>query len=89
MSKQSLDTRAYQRALAVRDLTDAALGAHAMQLLVQHPIEALRNLWQCPVIVYRAPPVVSVAENYDDLMYPPDGASHDARYTRYVGDGTW
>jgi phenylalanyl-tRNA synthetase alpha chain len=86
MSKQILDTSAYQRALAVRDLTDAALGIHAMQLLVQNSIEALRNLWRCPVIVYRAPPVVSVGENYDDLRYPPDGASRDARYTRYVSD---
>ena len=85
MSKQILDTSAYQRALEVRDLTDAALGIHAMQLLVQNAIEALRNLWHCPVIVYRAPPVVSVGENYD-LRYPPDGASRDARHTRYVSD---
>jgi len=53
---------------------------------VQNSIEALRNLWQCPVIVYRAPPVVSVRENYDHLRYPPDGASRDARHTRYVSD---
>ena len=86
MSKQVLNSRAYQRSLAVRDLTDAALGAHAMQLLVQYAIEALRALWGCPVIVYRAPPVVSVSENYDDLGYPPDGASRDARYTRYVSE---
>ena len=65
MSKQILDTSAYQRALEVRDLTDAALGIHAMQLLVQNAIEALRNLWHCPVIVYRARPVASVGENYD------------------------
>ena len=86
MSKQVLNSRAYQRSLAVRDLTDAALGAHAMQLLAQYAIEALRALWGCPVIVYRAPPVVSVSENYDDLGYPPDGASRDARYTRYVSE---
>jgi phenylalanyl-tRNA synthetase alpha chain len=86
MSKQVLNSSAYRRSLAVRDLTDAALGAHAMQLLVQNGIEALRTLWRCPVVVYRAPPVVSVTENYDDLGYPPDGASRDARYTRYVSD---
>jgi len=86
MLKQILDARACQRALTVRDLTDAALGPHALQLLVQHSIEALRNLWQCPVIVHRAPPVVSIADNYDDLRYPPDGASRDARHTRYVSN---
>src|SRR6266702_618925 len=86
MSTQILDPLAYQRSLAVRDLTDSALGPHAMQLLVQHAIDVLCRLWQCPVIVYRAPPVVSIAENYDDLRYPPDAASRDARYTRYVAN---
>jgi len=88
MSNQILDALAYQRSLSVRDLTDAALGPHAIQLLVQCAIEALRTAWQCPVVVYRAPPVVTIAENYDDLLYPTDGASRDARYTRYVSDGT-
>jgi phenylalanyl-tRNA synthetase alpha chain len=88
MSKQILDALAYQRALNVRDLTDAALGPHAIQSLVHCAIEALRSAWQCPVVVHRAPPVVSIAENYDDLLYPAGGASRDARYTRYVSDAT-
>jgi phenylalanyl-tRNA synthetase alpha chain len=86
MSRTILDSHAIQRALSIRDLTDAALGPHAMQLLVQHGIEALTAAWMCPVVVYRAPPVVSVSENYDQLRYPADGASRDARYTRYVAD---
>jgi phenylalanyl-tRNA synthetase alpha chain len=86
MTKQILDSRAYQRSLDVRDLTDAALGAHAMQLLLQNAIESLQSAWACQVLVYRAPPVVTIAENYDDLRYPPDGASREARYTRYVSD---
>jgi phenylalanyl-tRNA synthetase alpha chain len=88
MPKPILDALAYQRALSVRDLTDAALGPHAIQLVVQDCIEALRNVWQCPVVVYRAPPVVTIAENYDDLLYPADAVSRDARYTRYVSDHT-
>ncbi len=86
MSVQILDSAAYGRSLAVRDLTDAARGAHAMQLLVHDAIRALRDAWGCPVIVHRAPPLAPIAENYDDLRYPPDGASRDARYTRYVSD---
>ena len=58
-----------------------------MQLLVQHAIDALRRAWGCPVIVYRAPPVVTTTDNYDDLNYPENGASRDARYTRYLDDG--
>jgi phenylalanyl-tRNA synthetase alpha chain len=37
--------------------------------------------------VYRAPPLVPVADNYDDLHYPPGGAARDARYTRYINAG--
>ena len=84
MATQLLDSQAYSRLLALRDLTDAALGPHAMQLLLQQALDALRTAWNCPVVVYRAPPVVPSADNYDDLGYPPDGASRDARYTRYL-----
>lgn len=87
MTPQLLDSQAYGRLLALRDLTDAALGPHAMQLLVQHTLDALRTAWKCPVVVYRAPPLVPSADNYDDLGYPPDGASRDARYTRYLTPG--
>lgn len=86
MSVQVIDAPAYRRALAVRDLTDAAYGPHAMQLLVRDVVEALHQVWHCPAIVYRAPPLVAVADNYDDLHYPADGAARDARYTRYVAE---
>jgi phenylalanyl-tRNA synthetase alpha chain len=84
MSARLIDADAYRRALSVRDLTDAALGPHAMQLLVQSAAAALQAHWRCPVVLYRSPPLVSVADNYDELGYPLDGASRDARYTRYV-----
>lgn len=87
MSVRILDAQAYRRALAVRDLTDAAWGPHAMQLLIQQAVEALRSAWSCAAIVYRAPPLVPIADNYDDLQYPAEGAARDARYTRYLGDG--
>ena len=84
MSAQLIDSRSYRRALAVRDLTDAALGPHAMQLLVHDAVAALCDQWKCPAIAYRAPPVVPVADNYDALGYPQGGAARDARHTRYV-----
>ena len=84
MSLRIIDARAYRRALAVRDLTDAAHGPHALQLLVQSAIETLRAAWSCPAVVYRAPALVAIADNYDDLHYPHDGAARDARHTRYV-----
>jgi phenylalanyl-tRNA synthetase alpha chain len=84
MSVRLLDYDAYGRALALRDLTDAALGPHAIQLLVHDAITALADRWRCTVVVYRAPPVVASADNYDALGYPAGGAARDARYTRYV-----
>src|SRR4051812_11584546 len=80
------DSAAYGRALSLRDLTDCVLGPHAMQLLVSDAVAALQREWQCPVVVYRAPPVVSIADNYDCLHYPADAIARDGRYTRYVND---
>lgn len=75
---------AYRRALALRDLTDAARGPHAMQLLVHAAIAELCSLWAVEAIVDRGSPVVSVADNYEALGYAADAAARDARYTRYV-----
>jgi phenylalanyl-tRNA synthetase alpha chain len=77
---------ALRRALAVRDLTNPALGPHAMQLLVDTVVAALASTWSCRVTLHRASPIVSVDDNYDALGFPEDGASRDARYTRWVSD---
>jgi phenylalanyl-tRNA synthetase alpha chain len=82
-----LDAGELRRALGVRDLTDPHQGAHAMQRLIAEACEALRSAWQCELRVERGSPIVSVADNYDRLHYPSDGAARDARYTRYVCDG--
>jgi phenylalanyl-tRNA synthetase alpha chain len=82
-----LSPEALQRALALRDLTDPAQGPHAMQLLVDAAVKALRDAWGCPVVVERADTIVTVADNYDRLLYPPGGAARDSRYTRYVARG--
>ena len=74
-------------ALALPDLTDAAAGPHAMQLLVREVISALRARWNVPVVLWRAPPVTTPNENYDALGYPQDGAARDARHTRWLDDG--
>ncbi len=85
MHPRTLDPDALRRALALRDLTDPARGPHAMQLLLGRVVDALAARWGCAVRTHRASPVVSVADNYDRLHYPPGGADRDARHTRYVG----
>ncbi len=88
MSRNVLTPEALARALALRDLTDPAQGRHAMQDLLRGVTAALAGQWRCPVIVERRSPLVSVADNYDRLHYPPDGAAREERYTRYVDPGT-
>jgi phenylalanyl-tRNA synthetase alpha chain len=88
MSRNVLTPEALARALALRDLSDPSQGRHAMQDLLAGVIAALADRWRCPVVVERGSPVVPVADNYDRLHYPPDGAARDARYTRYIDSGS-
>jgi phenylalanyl-tRNA synthetase alpha chain len=83
-----LDADDVRRSLSVRDLTDQARGQHAMQILLNQVTESLRKAWDCEVLVHRESPIVSVEENYDALHYPPEGASREARYTRYLNGRT-
>ena len=87
-SRTVLDPPALERALAVRDLTDPAQGPHAMQELLADVQRALTAAGGCLSRTCRAQPVVSVEDNYDRLLYPPDGAARDARHTRYVTETT-
>jgi phenylalanyl-tRNA synthetase alpha chain len=84
MPHPTLTPEALARALAVRDLTDPAQGLHSVQLVAGAAAGALAAAWRCEVVVERASPIVSIADNYDRLHYPADGAARDARYTRYV-----
>ena len=87
MKHRLISHEALSRALDLRDLTDPHQGAHAMQQIVDAVHSALAARWGCRRHLHRAAPIVAVADNYDRLGYPPDGASRDARYTRYVTRG--
>ncbi len=84
--KKIISEEERQRALSLRDLTDPSQGVHAMQALIARIERRLTHAWRCLAIVYRGEREVSIADNYDRLHYPPDGAARDARYTRYVGE---
>jgi phenylalanyl-tRNA synthetase alpha chain len=73
-----------RRMLQLRDLTNPTDGAHAMQQLVDAAVATVSETWNCQPLLRRSSPIVSVADNYDRLHYPPDGVSRDARYTRYL-----
>lgn len=73
-----------QRDCSLRDLSDPREGPHALQLLVDRAVDQLASTWGCAVRRYRAPRVVTIADNYDNLGYGPDSISRESRYTRYV-----
>jgi len=78
---------AVAEALALRDLTDPALGPHAVQCVVDRVEDALAGHWRLAVRRDPGPRAVPVADNYDALNYSPDAVTRDRRYTRYLGDG--
>lgn len=86
MSRTLLTPDALARARAIRDLSDPREGPHAMQALVGAANAALTERWGCPSLIHRGDPIVTIADNYDRLGYPPDAVARDARYTRYVSD---
>lgn len=81
---QTLSSSALADALALPDLTDPGQGPHALQILVADVTQALANAWNAEVREIRTPRVVSVADNYERLGYPPHAVTRDARYSRYL-----
>lgn len=82
-----IDLEQLRAALAVRDLSNPAHGAHAIQLACDAVTGALAAAWGATLRVVRASPVVTARDNYDRLYYPPDGVARAARYTRWIGPG--
>lgn len=75
--------------LAIPDLTDSKNGIHAINLVVEKVKKALEIAYPKTVIEeIRANPVVSVKENFDNLLFPADNAGRSSRYTRYVSSDT-
>jgi phenylalanyl-tRNA synthetase alpha chain len=75
-------------ALALRDLTDPAQGPHAIQLIVDQVRTALGHAWPYTEIwIRRDHPVVSLADNYDNLGYAAGAVTREERYTRYASAG--
>jgi phenylalanyl-tRNA synthetase alpha chain len=84
MTIRKINMEQLRYALNLRDLSNPKDGHHAMQLVMQDILKALEDAWRCKIKIHRDNPIVSIADNYDRLNYPKDGASRNARYTRYV-----
>lgn len=84
MTIRKINMEQLRYALNLRDLSNSKDGHHSMQLVMQDILKALEDAWRCKIKIHRDNPIVSIADNYDRLNYPKDGASRNARYTRYV-----
>ena len=74
--------------LALRDLADPAQGPHAIQLVVDQLRTALGHAWPYTESwTRRDHPVVSLADNYDNLGYAAGAVTREVRYTRYASEG--
>ncbi len=82
--KNYLSLTELNSALALRDLTEPAAGAHAMQLMLADVVSALERLWSIPSETHRLNPLVATSDNYDRLGYSPADVTRDSRYSRHV-----
>jgi phenylalanyl-tRNA synthetase alpha chain len=83
-ARTTLTPRQLAADLAVRDLTDARHGTHAIQRIIHTAVDRLAAAWGCQLRWHPGPRVVGVEDNYDRLRIPPHTVTRDACHTRYV-----
>jgi phenylalanyl-tRNA synthetase alpha chain len=89
MEKRIMSPRKAKDSLAILDLTDSKNGIHAINIVVEKIKKALeRKYEETDIVELRSDPIVSVKENYDDLLIPDDNLGRSSRYTRYVSRDT-
>lgn len=71
-------------ALALRDLSNAHQGEHAIQILLADIVHVLTDRWGIAAVEHRHPPLVASRDNYDRLGYRADDVTRESRYSRHV-----
>ncbi len=81
---EPISKEALSRYLAITDLTQSSQ-PHAINLLYEKIAQYMRSTHvQSDVRVYRKDPVVTVEDNYDNLLIADDNISRSSTYTHYV-----
>ncbi len=79
-----IDKDALDRYLSIPDLTESK-EPHAVKLLYQKIERYIRTTHpNSRMIVYRGSPIVTVKDNYDNLLIDADNISRSSTYTHYV-----
>lgn len=85
MKQELMSPERLAASLNIPDLTDPKNGVHAINIVVESVVNALRQKYGSIVTdEYRVDPRVTVADNFDNLLFPADNAGRSSRYTRYV-----
>ena len=85
MKKEVMSPERLVASLAIPDLTEPKNGIHAINLVVQRMRQTLEIAYAGVLVEeIRTDSVVSVKENFDDLLFPDDNLGRSSRYTRYV-----
>lgn len=83
---EPIDKATLNRYLAIPDLTESKQ-PHAVKLLYQKIEDYIRMTHpDSQIIVYRGSPIVSVEDNYDNLLIDKDNISRSSTYTHYVDE---
>ncbi len=89
MKKEIMSPKRAQESLAIPDLTNYKNGIHAINIVVEKIKRALKKTYkETDIVELRSSPIVSVKENYDDLLVPGDNPGRSSRYTRYINENT-
>lgn len=85
MLQEIMSAERLTASLSLPDLSCSKNGVHAINVLMEKIKNSLGAM-QTPVSleVYRSDPIVTVKENFDDLLFPADNVGRSSRYTRYV-----
>lgn len=75
-----------EKALKVADLTAEDAKPHIINIIQKKISENIARLEMGGTRTIRGNPIVSVADNYDNLLFPYDNAGRSSTYTRYVDE---
>lgn len=84
---EPITKQALQDYLAIPDLTDSPT-PHAIRMTYEKIANYMRRTHlHSDVRVYRKDPIVTVGDNYDNLLIPANNISRSSTYTHYVDKG--
>jgi phenylalanyl-tRNA synthetase alpha chain len=89
MDRTVMSPERLKASLAIPDLTDSQSCIHAVNIIVGQIKNALKKAYEAFLFEeIRRSPLVSVKENFDDLLFPAENLGRSSRYTRYADEQT-